>query len=202
MFPNFPLSTRFSRMGSEKGRTKQGSRIGSSQLLLLCLLASLTRSGQCVWRGVRPQMGVISHTFTISRASSSGIIRWPSESTLLSLCSRASRAVVEIPAQRAANASDFIRDDCFAVARTSQHNTALAFTARYRFGRGANEQGIIDRLRAERAKSGRRGRVQSAEFDFSCTRSRHGRNRSRSVTGARIGRTNSGCQGCRSKLLT
>src|ERR1700704_1654721 len=33
---------------------------------------------------------------------------------------------VEIPAQRAANASDFIRDDCFAVARPPHHNTPRA----------------------------------------------------------------------------
>src|ERR1700682_1052076 len=58
----------------------------------------------------------------------------------------------EVPAQRAANAADFVRDDGLAVARTSKHDAALAFAAGHGFSRRPYEQRVIDRLGAECAE--------------------------------------------------
>ena len=58
----------------------------------------------------------------------------------------------DVPAQRATNPADFIRDNCLPVARTSKHDAALAFAASHSFSRWADEQGIINRLRAECAE--------------------------------------------------
>src|SRR5579872_500194 len=55
---------------------------------------------------------------------------------------------LQVPAQRATNAMDFICDDRFSIARTAKHDAALAFAASYGFSRWADEQRIIDRLRA------------------------------------------------------
>lgn len=49
-----------------------------------------------------------------------------------------------IPAKRAAYAMHFVRYHRFAIAGPAEHDPALAFTARYRFRRGADEKGVID----------------------------------------------------------
>jgi hypothetical protein len=51
-----------------------------------------------------------------------------------------------IPAKRAAHATHFVRYHCFAVARSAEHDPALALTARYRFRCGADEKRVIDRF--------------------------------------------------------
>jgi hypothetical protein len=49
-----------------------------------------------------------------------------------------------IPAKRAAYAMYFVGYHRFAVARSAEHDSALALTARYRFRRGADEKRVID----------------------------------------------------------
>src|SRR5712691_10024563 len=59
---------------------------------------------------------------------------------------------LEAPAKSAANAADFVGDHGFAVARAAENDAAVELAARDSFRRGANEQGIIYRLGAERAE--------------------------------------------------
>ena len=49
-----------------------------------------------------------------------------------------------IPAKRASYAVHFVRYHRFAIARSAEHDPALALTARYRFRRGPNEKRVID----------------------------------------------------------
>src|SRR5665213_300845 len=54
----------------------------------------------------------------------------------------------QAPAKRAANTAHFIRNDCFAISRATQHDPAFAFARSHSLRCGTNEQGIIDRLGA------------------------------------------------------
>jgi hypothetical protein len=51
-----------------------------------------------------------------------------------------------IPAKCAAHAMHFVRYHRFAIARSAEHDPALALTARYRFRRGTDEKRVIDRF--------------------------------------------------------
>src|SRR5438034_4671414 len=57
-----------------------------------------------------------------------------------------------IPAKRTAHPVHFVGHHSFAVARSTEHDTALTFTARYRFRRRANEKRIIDVVFTEGAE--------------------------------------------------
>jgi hypothetical protein len=48
------------------------------------------------------------------------------------------------PAKRATHAMNLVRYHRFAVARSAEHDPALALTARYRFRRGPDEKRVID----------------------------------------------------------
>jgi hypothetical protein len=57
-----------------------------------------------------------------------------------------------IPAKRAAHAMHFVRHHRFAVARSAEHNPALALAARHRFRRGADKKRVIDGFFIKRAE--------------------------------------------------
>jgi hypothetical protein len=60
------------------------------------------------------------------------MVRWPKARTS--------------PAKGAADTADFVGDHCLSVPRTAEHDPAVAFPTGHRFGRRADELGIIDRI--------------------------------------------------------
>ena len=59
---------------------------------------------------------------------------------------------VEVPAKRAAYASNLVGHDGFAIARAAEHNPSIKFSVPHGFSHRADEHRIIHRLAAERAK--------------------------------------------------
>src|SRR5882724_10763892 len=58
----------------------------------------------------------------------------------------------DVPAESAADAFDFVRDNRLAVAGTAQHDASFAFTPRDGFRGGTDEKRVIDWLIAARAE--------------------------------------------------
>ncbi len=78
-------------------------------------------------------------------------MRPPIESTLASLCSRDSRASVEIVAERRANPRDLVGGDLFALSAAAEHDAPLGPSLRHRSGHREADRRVVDRLFAVRA---------------------------------------------------
>jgi len=78
---------------------------------------------------------------TIARAVSRGIIRWPIESALASLCWAAEARGLFVPAEGAADAFETVAAIALAVAGAAEHDGALALAAHHGLGGGRMKRG-------------------------------------------------------------
>ena len=98
------------------------------------------------WRS-SPEKGVERKTSTKRVMSSTGCIRPPTETTLASLCSRASVGGLLRPGERAPDALDLVGRDLLAVAGATDHDAeaveALGAVGGHSLGRPEAEAGVV-----------------------------------------------------------
>ncbi len=92
-----------------------------------------------------PSNGVSSQICTMERARSSGIIRWPRESMLASLCWRPRRADSSFQQRTQRMPAHPVGGDRLAVAGAAEHDPALDLPRRHRQRHRPDERRVVDR---------------------------------------------------------
>ena len=133
-------------------------RLGGAALKLI-----RARVQRCAWRGGHPRNRSSARLARSFSAISSLITRSPNDRHVGVVMLAGEPGGLLVPAERATDAAHLVRGHRLAVAGAAEDDRAIAFPARHRFGRRADELRVIDRCRRCRSRNPRPRGLTTAE---------------------------------------